>query len=100
MLFCGWLKSENGTALPRRGRKITDHPIATSKRKLMVPVYLNVHLGTFSAKLDEVTFSSDRLIELRNILEHEARLTDGDMVMVNGSPAKVIDIQDLGDSET
>lgn len=59
-----------------RGRKVAVHPVTTVARKELVTIRLNSHTGKFSATMDEVTYESDRLLELRSLLQSVATRRD------------------------
>lgn len=93
--------STNRAELSRRGRLIVKHPISTSRRKVEIPIRLNVHTGIFSAELDGHLIESDTLTRLRQLLINAAKMADGDQVspiLVQPSESvKIIDIQDVGE---
>lgn len=90
-----------GVPMSKLGRVIVTHPVATSKRKIEIPIRLNVHTGVFSAELDGIPFQSERLGLLRRSLTKAAMVVDGDGDQSSPTDGSVfdnvIDIPDAGE---
>lgn len=60
----------------RKPKKILVLPIKTSKRAILVPIYLDTHTGEFSSEVGGIVYRDWSLVTIRSAMLADAQLQD------------------------